>query len=682
MPFRDPAARRAYMKTYRETHRPQQRTYAARHRASHPAATAAAHTFVGVDGEGYTDAIGRHHYMCLIAGEDVLYTGAPLSAEECLEFLASLPVEKNQIYVSFFFDYDSTMILRDFLTSRPDKARILVNMKDRDDPFWTPRRYGSFVNWRGFGIDYVPRKHISVRRSTRDGVKPDPAVVIHDVRAFYQMAFAKALDTFHIGTEAEREFIRRMKAERAQFDPAEADEIIAYSKVECRLLADMVALMRDRFVDVGLNPYPYEGPGSVAGKVLTARVTGKERMTAIRSAVPEQVWDLAIRAYYGGRFEITAHGTIGTRVYEYDIKSAYPHAMTRLPCLVHGVWTPGRHGDLWVGEVAWSMPETDSLSARDAAGLAGPLPVRRRDHSIHFPAAGRGWYWSVEVPPYAELVGECWSYRSTCDCEPFSFVPEMYQRRADLESESAGSGIGLKLTLNSLYGKLAQRIGAAPHYNPVWAGLITALTRAKVYDVYRNHPGKVIMFATDAVFTIEPCPELDLGSALGQWELCGPFDDLVIFQPGVYFSGGEALFKTRGVPAREFRDRAAEFRAAADDFATTIELQLSNHLGMRLGLSRGQRWYDRVGDWLPAPRKMTADPSSKRTLQRDPDGRPLTIPALGLHRGLYGRDGAWWSWPHPGGVDVATVPYAPPEDPAAAVFDDSLQWEEGLHDGA
>src|SRR5207247_2159202 len=113
----------------------------------------------------YTGALGIHYYMCLIAGETELYTGEPLTSEECLDFLARLPVEKGTHYVSFFFDYDSTMILREFAQTSPDKACVLLNVKPMDEDaraLWQPKPYGAPVIWRGYGIDYVPKKHISV----------------------------------------------------------------------------------------------------------------------------------------------------------------------------------------------------------------------------------------------------------------------------------------------------------------------------------------------------------------------------------------------------------------------------------------------------------------------------------------------------------------------------------------
>src|SRR6185312_6510244 len=55
--------------------------------------------------------------------------------------------------------------------------------------------------------------------------------------------------------------------------------------------------------------------------------------------------DAARSSYYGGWFEIFAHGHIPEVTWEYDINSAYPAIISRLPCLSHGRWEYGRDID-------------------------------------------------------------------------------------------------------------------------------------------------------------------------------------------------------------------------------------------------------------------------------------------------------------------------------------------------
>jgi hypothetical protein len=514
-----------------------------------------------------------------------------------------------------------------------------------------------------------------------------PVVTIHDTRSFFQTSFYNALTDFQIGTDAERESIRQMKAARADFDADRIDEITAYCRMECRLLADLVAELRDRFTLVDMSAHPFEGPGPVAGRALTMHV-GRQRQSEYRRELPAGLVDYAQNAYYGGRFETSALGTVHGPVWGYDIGSAYPAAMLQLPCLDHGRWhnwhaTGGRNGrrlaaeieaeSFYVARLTYQMPGIENDERDTAWRVMGPLPHRLKGSgSIINPLGGAGWYWSPEIPPYAEVF-ETWTYERTCDCVPFEWVGELYDRRAEMEADRKGSGIALKLTLNSLYGKLAQRVGTAPHYNPIWAGLITAITRAKVYQVYLDHPETVVMFATDAVFMTEPAPELTIGRNLGDWELENdgkPYDDFCVFRPGIYFDGLTARFKTRGIPKAEFQARAEDFREAATMWSSPtaniggVRLERNNHLSLRAGLSWGPKRYDDIGNWRSYP------------FTYDPNPMPKRAPTIRL----LGDDPTSWTRPMPN-LGVPTVPYdheaQQPWDPNA---DDAAMRDEATYD--
>lgn len=560
------------------------------------------HRFTGVDGEGWTDDANTHHYMTLTVGTKTLYTGNPLTTEDCLSFLTSFPVVSGLVYVSYFFDYDVTMILREITQSEPALARALFDSA----------RAGKMVWWRGYGISYRPKKHFKVRKWSDD--KTTRTIEIHDVQGFFQSSFLIALTKFNIGTPEQRGRIEAMKLLRGDFTPEMAGEIISYSEEECLLLAELVGKLRDMTALAGVNAYPYEGPGEMASRAL-ARYYGKNKHNESLSAVPNAVHLMAQKAYYGGRFEITAHGSIPADVYEYDLKSAYPAAMTELPCLVHGSWRRGINSDLYVAHVQWNYPREKS-----GYGTAMPFPVRRKDGSIYYPSAGEGWYWSHEIAnadPKHLWLGASWSFHSHCDCKPFSWVQGLYDQRQEMEWSNPGSGIAIKLMLNTLYGKLAQtRPVKGAYFNMVYASLITSSTRAKVYRIYNDNPGRVIMFATDAVFTLGPVEGLPISNNLGDWEIGNggkPYSDMVVFQPGVYFDGMEAVFKTRGVPKKVFKDHAEALRNLALSFTSHVPVTLSAHLSMRLALARGtESALGNVGNWLTIEKKMSANPHKKR----------------------------------------------------------------------
>lgn len=616
----------------------------------------AVHRLTGVDGEGWTDHDGHHHYMLLVAGERSLHTGRPLTGEQCLDFLAALPKQSGVRYLGFFFDYDVTMILRDIVRDDPELAKKLFEEADGID---------AVIKWRRWEIAYRPSRHLKVRR--RESFGPGSWTTIHDVRGFFQCSFLKAITDFNVGTLEERQLIEKMKAERPSFDITQIEEITEYCRLECRLLAELCQELKARFAHAELSPSPYEGPGPVAGRALRGHVN-----TSYQN-VPIRVIDFAKRAYYGGRFEITALGRVKNPVWGYDIRSAYPAAMLQLPCLQHGQWVPGVESELYVAHVSWNMPGAGAKTMDKLLWKAlGPLPHRIKETgAILYPEAGEGWYWSHEIPSYA-TIHTSYSYIKTCDCQPFQWVNELYQRRQEMEAQQKGSGIALKLTLNSLYGKMAQRVGKAPYYNPIWAGLITSVTRAKIYRVYLDHPGKVVMFATDAVFLTEQAPELTIGSALGNWEIENgekPYENCVLIRPGVYYDSGEVKFKTRGIPRKQFQEHADEFWWLANAYDSDnpqkfLNIPRENHLSLRQGLAWGQNWYDRIGDWITRDRQYTCDPMPKRL-------RPIMV-----------EDDDFTSWTAPPpNLGKPTTPYDKELPAWKEVEDDAYRWDEGAYDG-
>lgn len=571
------------------------------------------HTFTGVDGEGWTDKSGKHHYITFTVGNETLYTGEPLTMLEVFEFLTSRPVEKNLYYVSYFFDYDVTMILRQLAQDSPEEAKTLFERQ-------------SFLWYYHYGIRYIPKKRFMVKRwSDDDSTK---AVIVHDVQGFFQCSFVDALEKYAIGTKREREKVAGMKALRGEFTPAMAKKIISYSELECKLLAKLVEGLRDRGEQVAINPSPYEGPGPMAARAL-ASYYGKDEFEDDKARIPQAVISMSAKAYYGGRFEITAHGPVKGPVYQYDINSAYPAAMLELPCLTHGDWKKGVKSGLYLAEIDWRY------QGRKHTGAAMPFPVRTEQGSIVFPESGSGWYWSHEIE-LARKAGHhikiktAYSYMKNCDCMPFAWVSHLYRERQKMEAERKGTGIILKLVLNTLYGKMVQSRPALGRWNNMLYGsLITSLTRAKIFEVYLETP--VLMFATDAVFTLEKIPRRFIFDGLGGFDFAARYNELTLFQPGIYFSHGEAKFKTRGVPKKTFREYAKALEDIAlnwniskckicwrkkanvdPDCSGCLAIELTNHLSLRLGLHLGNEHLEDIGNWIRSPRYVCANPELKR----------------------------------------------------------------------
>lgn len=622
--------------------------------------------FVGVDGEG-GDIGERHEYLLLRAGDRVLETGEPLTGLECLDFLAKLP--PLQEYVSYYFDYDVTMMLRDL------PEHVIRHLLDREGRVWSDRMPPAPVRWRGYEFDYLPHKEFRVRRQPlQRGDKP-LWVIINDVGTFFQCSFLKALDRWGIGTKKQLADIERGKKGRNAYK-AITPETRRYNKLEIELLETLMTQFRRICQEVGYVPRVWQGPGNMASAMLNYH--GLPRTEDIH-AVPDRVWQYAQNAYYGGRFETTAVGPVTGPVYQYDINSAYPYACTLLPCLDHSTW---HHAvtlrGLGVYKIRFFHPSTkDALYS---------FPVRRKDGSIFYPRMGSGWYWYPEIQ--SAIANGCkvtvvdgWTVSKGCDCWPFGWVEDVYAERVRIGK--SGKGMVLKLGLNSLYGKQAQSVGRAQYANPVYAGLITAITRGMLAEAYGQNINATVMLATDGIFTTEPL-NLECGKGLGQWDLDIHESGMFVVQPGLYFAGDKQP-KTRGVPLAKVLEKEHEFRSAWDEslwahevpryspggnqYTTLpypqVDISVRNFVGLRLAMARNKP--ETAGEWQEVTKAISFGWYKKRRPNKvTHDGRSLR------------------TWPHAGDRGLVTVPYDRNiggnllRDLTKLEFDDQPEWAEQI----
>jgi len=611
--------------------------------------------FMGIDGEGCgKNHKGQQHYMLLCAGNDTehyeLYTGNPLTTYECLNFICNLP--PDVILTSFAFGYDATMILRDL---SPERRRDVLDTVKSEWWLKGATRRSPYTYWRDFGIDYLPHNHFRVCRVERvtlhspDGLltwithKPIKGTTrtIYESFGFFQRKFARALQDHDIGTQAERDLITSNKAERAQF-ASMTSEVRDYCALECALLSRAMTKLRSIWLDLEIKPRTPNGAGKLAAALHDKWGTIKRRDLEMLPRI-SGVLQHANAAFYGGRFELQRIGRVPGPVYEYDINSAYPAAMLDLPCLWHGRW------EYLSGERIRRVhrEEPDALYVASVRyhhklplcrGMCG-LPHRRSGREIlgsayagtvTWPVQGQGTYWSVELRSAEKLgahliFGEGWRYHKECDCCAFPDLPPLYAERQRLGSTSAG--YFLKIAINALYGKLVQRIGNPRHANPIWGGLITAATRARLNDAIAQNPSAVVMIATDGLYTNAKL-DLPISKNLGEWSTEMHRKGLFLVQPGIYWSDDLLTIKTRGV-SRGFFAPAARRRAferawkqyyqadlSSDHVVPIPAVELPIRLFIGLALAQARNNPDLAGCWMDVAKTFSFDWHGKRAAKR------------------------------------------------------------------
>jgi len=367
--------------------------------------------------------------------------------------------------------------------------------------------------------------------------------------------------------------------------------------------------------------------------------------------------------------------------------SAYPAAMTELPCLEHGRWRKAGATELnaWLQspEPIWAVDGRPPPGTHWPALFLCPatfthprdqflcgLPFRSKQGTLAWPRAGSGVYWSTELRSAQRLGAtiECragYIFVPNCDCHPFDWVRELYAERQAIGK--ARRGIPIKLGLNSLYGKHAQRVGQPKYANPITAGLITAITRARLNDaIAAAGQRNVVMIATDAIYTLGKPAPLDFGDGLGQWET-KRYPRLFIVRPGLYWPPKPRAenwkIKSKGLSPKFFEPRVPDFERAWRDYCRAGDaLQPSPSVTVTTTMFAGLRYAWRIRQpelacqWIEHPIEVRfGDRAEKGGNKREgvewtPDRRGLILGSKGGTPGarskhydrVEGRQAAGW----------------------------------------
>lgn len=637
--------------------------------------------FIAVDGEGVKryevyddwdedtqDVVARtrlvHDYVLLSVGEEALHKdGKALYHADVFEFLwDQFQQHPKAVFVGFFLGYDFAQWFRSLPATTGwnllSKEGIARRQPKEDSPqvFPWPVRHGGWefdiLGAKRFKLrphvpyEQRPEKVVNHKDGTTSVVKPHPHswMYICDAGSFFQTSLMKVIDpkgwATPIVSAEEFAILERGKLQRdvAQFDA----DMVEYNRLENVVLARIMSNLNQGFVSDGirLQKKQWFGPGQAAQEWMKniEVPTGEE----VREAVPQWARDAARESYYGGWFEIRAHGYVPGTTYGYDINSAYPHIIAALPCLLHGKWTRGS-GNRIPSKVSNAGLRLVDATLHGESLEFGPAPHRTAEGAIMRPLQTRGWHWwhEIQASKRAGLVSKIevheWIEYKPCRCDPpLAAIKEMYEGRLKV-GKNTSSGKAKKLVYNSAYGKMAQSVGMPRFANPIYASLITAGCRTMILDAIATHPGgakAVLMVATDAVYFNEPHPTLDLDEErLGAWGE-EPHENMTLLMPGLYwddesrakFAKGQAVkLKSRGISGRdlskfmatidkEFKRKLAE---VAYGYWPSFEIPVEFAMISARQAASMDRW-ELCGTIKTDPRKISSVPESKRAAENIP----------------------------------------------------------------
>lgn len=547
--------------------------------------------FIGVDGEGVTieTPTGKEHrYVMLSVGEETLWkNGRELTHRDIFPFLYDCFLLKpDAAYVGFYLGYDFTCWLKSLSEER---ARMLFQgsaIRQRKGP--NPVPFPVYVDdWE---IDILGLRRFKLRPAVEPGAKnPHKWLYICDTGAYFQTSFLNVIKPYDdkgkpnwpgtpVCTEEEYETIKTGKENRstvvAPGDLSYLSTMVYYNRLENTVLSRVMRVLNSGFLSAGirLQKDSFYGPGQAVQKYLDKLCKNGAYLAhkQLEEELPDYVRKAFTASYYGGRFEIPYHGHLPGITYEYDITSAYPHAMRHLPCLCSQNWQRG-YGNPTADYDILLVRGTFHASQRTLCGL----PFRNPKGNILYPTETTGWYLSSEVNAATQAgllaksdIQEWVGFTKTCDHPPpLKPLEELFYERLRI-GKTTPQGKAIKLVLNSAYGKFAQSIGNPKYGNPVYASMITSECRRMILTAIGTHPNGIddtVMIATDGIYFRTPHPVLDAlpdKEQLGGWEP-GTKHNLTLMKPGVYWDdkAREAIrakkipsIRSRGISAKSLAD--------------------------------------------------------------------------------------------------------------------------------
>ncbi|HEV7738614.1 MAG TPA: DNA polymerase [Chlamydiales bacterium] len=480
--------------------------------------------FVALDGEAIN---GKYVLLGTSLPDRTLENREGIRTDEALEFLVRLGSNrhlraKSAVFVGFFFAYDIEMLFRD------------LSDRQKNELFHSQQ-----VEYKGYIIKAIKKKFLSIRKKSdktylnrktgKEQKGNTNGITIYDCAGFFPgMSFIKVCKQI-LGYNSDE--LTEGKASRSTFSWEEYNSVKSYNALECQLLVKVMNKVYEMLDREGLNINRYYGSSAVANYALRKWKIGEEMRRTVEEKMTPHIWEALTCAYFGGRIEALKLGTF-KNVFAYDINSAYPAEIARL-WSNKGIWTYASdfvNEPFSVWHIEFKFPKSTAF---------GCFPFREKTGAIKYPLQGRGWYWFPEIEyamkryPGSVKFIEGYYHLENKLTTLASVIPNLYKKRQQYKAKGDISEYILKITLNALYGKFAQKVGSSDYRNFVWAGYITSATRAKLLRATNGHEKSIIAFATDGIYSKVKLNDLPLSKELGEWSF-EKYKKAHIIMSGVY----------------------------------------------------------------------------------------------------------------------------------------------------
>lgn len=399
------------------------------------------------------------------------------------------------------------------------------------------------VDYGRYRIRYIPSKFCTIGLLHEKKPESKTIITIYDLMQFYATSLEKAARRV-LGKGKQTAGVKweDLLSTLQRGPERKRHKILAYCRTDAALVEEMYLHSKEQFRQAEVN---FEKPLSCAS------IAVQKFRKAMNHDVPREINNAFEKTYRGGRIECLKTGFF-PRAFYYDLHSAYPSSMAGL------VETKGT----WLCVEGHMRP--DAIYAAVLVRLSIPRPEYRGpvavlgDTQLMYPT-GQWTQWVdldtyrlLESRGFIQKVIKGFQMVQGTERRPFHELADLYLQRS-LHPEQSWA---LKVIMNSLYGKVAQRINKwvrspvvdkdaeawrgefwrrreqwTKRTNFVYASAITSQIRKRLY--LEIPPQNCIFYATDGVMTTEPIP-VNSSSALGAWSEGEEVRDLCVVGSGVY----------------------------------------------------------------------------------------------------------------------------------------------------
>lgn len=512
-----------------------------------------------------------------------------------------------------------------------DVNHILKLIGDRD--ILTKLYQCKSVKYEDVTLKYINKKLFRV-------CKNHHCVTFLDIAAFYKGMKLDFAAKKYFGEGKDAVDSQKIGEEPGYYE-SHKEEILKYCQKDAALTLKLAERMKE-LIETTVMP---KGRLSFKNPISSAKIAEKYVLDNFKyPAIPKAIrtfHTLAQRAYHGGLFETFQRGVFEKPLYQYDINSAYPFVMQGLPHWGNGRFEEVQSPDS--GEYGWYYCKFDSefipfndvthpyeveFCFKDMVNCEKKILNPKRKV---YPTGVRTavitkleYEWLKKHGYYVEFLGGVeWFAKAKKYEDPFSWIPEVYERRQAVKKLNDPSEYALKIVMNGIYGKTAQyNRGVGRLTNFFYCSYITAGTRLMVAEVAYLHPQDIIEIATDSALLTKKI-DLPISKKLGEWGL-DEYKRGVLIGSGLhqfYFTEPDKdgnLFRThaRGLTDNPRWDMEAAMKKYKNDEYVWFTKRRPIQLGEMLMHTKALKFED-LGTFVEVSKKLSCNTDKKRIWERE-----------------------------------------------------------------